>query len=421
MGVVMQFFQFGDFSIEFFISALIFLSPLRHRDHWGRKILLGFCVIVLLPELLFPMSSISKEVWLLLTLLLGALFFWWCAEINIWDAIYGVVCCHAAQHIAYAAYGVLHLSLFPDLWYLPVFLLCMGVSYFLFARKMVLDGRYQIKPRSSLLFAVVILLIVFLFSKWAEQFSQQGLTDSTPLLLICRMYALCCCVFVLFLQTVLHRQMQAQNALRIQSILMENQRQQYELSAESIHYINQKCHNLKHQMEALRAISNADQRDRYLSEIEESVMIYDSSVKTGNEVLDTVLTEKSLICERERIQWTCVADGQQLDFLDPVDLYTIFGNALDNAIESIKKLEEPEQRVLAVTVYGKPGMAVIQIENYYDGVLQMNQGLPVTTKGNSMDHGYGLKSIREIAQKYGGSLSVDTENQIFLLSVLLPK
>ena len=101
-------------------------------------------------------------------------------------------------------------------------------------------------------------------------------------------------------------------------------------------------------------------------------------------------------------------------------MYTLFGNALDNAIESIRKLRNPEQRILSVTVYGKPKMAVIQIENYYDGTLKLEHGLPITTKDHPMDHGYGMRSIQEIAQKYGGSISVDMENQIFLLSILLP-
>lgn len=234
---------------------------------------------------------------------------WWCAEINLWDAIYGTVCCYTAQHIAYALYDILHTALFPRLWYFTVYLFCMGLCYFLFVKRMVLDGRYQMPPGSTVLFAIVIVLIVFFFSKWSEELYLQDVESNAALFLICRLYAICCCIFVLFLQTGLHRQMQAQNALHLQRILMENQKQQYQLSYETIQHINQKCHNLKHQVEALRAVSSSEQCNQYLAEIENSVMIYDAAVKTGNEVLDTVLTENSLICEREGIQWTCVADG----------------------------------------------------------------------------------------------------------------
>lgn len=49
----------------------------------------------------------------------------------------------------------------------------------------------------------------------------------------------------------------------------------------------------------------------------------------------------------------CMADGACLDFMDAVDIYTIFGNALDNAIESVSKLEDPEQRMISVMVFSR--------------------------------------------------------------------
>ena len=149
-------------------------------------------------------------------------------------------------------------------------------------------------------------------------------------------------------------------------------------------------------------------------------MIYDSSVKTGNEILDVLLTEKSLICEQEGITWTCVADGRQLSFLDPIDLYTLFGHALDNAIENVRKLPQVEQRVISLTVFEKPGLSIIQLENYYKGQLQFRDGLPVTSKADREEHGFGMRSIRNLAEKYGGTISIDTENSIFLLSITLP-
>lgn len=172
--------------------------------------------------------------------------------------------------------------------------------------------------------------------------------------------------------------------------------------------------------ESIRAVQNESQRDRYLDEMEKSVMIYDSAVQTGNEVLNTILTERSLSCEKEGISWTCMADGKQLDFMDPVDLYTIFGNVLDNAIESVRKLKDPERRIVSVTLYSKRNMTVLQVENYFDHDVQFEDGLPVTSKGDTNYHGFGLKSIRSTVEKYGGSLSIDAQDHIFLLCIVLP-
>ena len=99
-------------------------------------------------------------------------------------------------------------------------------------------------------------------------------------------------------------------------------------------------------------------------------MIYDSTIKTGNEILDTILTEKKLLCEKNQIELTCVADGECLSFIDPIDLYAIITNALNNAIDYVTQLEDPNQRIIAVMVYSRANLAFIQIENYFPGTLE---------------------------------------------------
>ena len=135
------------------------------------------------------------------------------------------------------------------------------------------------------------------------------------------------------------------------------QRQQYELSRKNIELINQKCHRLKMQLTDLRRECGKTLDDALLQELENSVMVYDSVVRTGNEVLDTVLTEKSLRCDQKNITWTCMADGQCLRFMDTVDLYILFGSLLDRAIAQVEKLTTAEKRVVAVTVSAQNGTA----------------------------------------------------------------
>ena len=137
-------------------------------------------------------------------------------------------------------------------------------------------------------------------------------------------------------------------------------------------------------------------------------------------MLDTVLTEKSLYCEAHQINLTCVADGRPLAFLDSTDIYTIFGNALDNAIESVIQLPDPEKRVIAVSVWARGGLLLFQFENYYEQSLTFEDGLPVTTKENNGYHGFGIKNIRYAAKKYGGQLFINTERNLFLLRVTIP-
>ena len=183
--------------------------------------------------------------------------------------------------------------------------------------------------------------------------------------------------------------------------------------------INQKSHDLKHQIRALRKADKAE-LDRYLGEIEDSVEIYEAIVKTGNDVFDTMLTEKSLYCKKHNIQVTCVADGSQLGFIDTIDLYSILGNAMDNAIEAVEKIEEKEKRQIDVMIYRQHNFLVMNIINPIPEQLIYEEGIPLTNKKDKLSHGFGLRSIRQILRKYEGFLNISEEDGCFSLKMLIP-
>ena len=157
-----------------------------------------------------------------------------------------------------------------------------------------------------------------------------------------------------------------------------------------------------------------------LDQMEAEIKTYEAQYKTGNQVLDTVLTGKGLYCMQNNISLTCVADGRLLDFMEVMDLSAIFGNALDNAIECVEKIRNPEKRLIHVTVSSQRNFVLIRFENYYEGDLHFSEGLPITTKKDENFHGYGLKSIRYVVGKYDGIATVRTEKQWFVLQILLP-
>lgn len=184
--------------------------------------------------------------------------------------------------------------------------------------------------------------------------------------------------------------------------------------------IDRKYHDLKHQIMALRAENDPERREQWLDEMEEEIRTYEAQNKTGNPVLDTVLTSKSLYCQKHGINLTCVADGTVLDFMDVRDLCTIFGNALDNAIECELAIPDHEKRLIHLTVARQKSFALVRLENYCEKQLEFEDGMPVTTKGDRRYHGFGLKSIRYTARKYSGTVTVNSEENWFELKILIP-
>jgi sensor histidine kinase regulating citrate/malate metabolism len=112
-----------------------------------------------------------------------------------------------------------------------------------------------------------------------------------------------------------------------------------------------------------------------------------------------------------------MADGGCLSFMAPVDLYTLFGNALDNAIEANRKLDAAG-RFIELQIYKKKGLVMVQIANPFCGTLAMEGALPRTTKEDKNRHGFGVKSIREIIEKYDGVMEITTEQQVFVLKAI---
>ena len=202
--------------------------------------------------------------------------------------------------------------------------------------------------------------------------------------------------------------------------LLHLQEENYRISAESIQLVNQKYHDLKHQISLLRSEVSAAEKLQYLDEMEQEIKSYEAQNKTGNQILDVLLTAKSLQCQNEGISMTCVADGEALSFIKPTDLSVLFGNVLDNAIEGVSAIEDPEKRLIHLSVAKQRGFVRIREENCFEGNLKIVDGLPATTKKDSRYHGYGIKSIQTIVQKYNGSMTVKSENGWFELRILIP-
>lgn len=416
---------------EMLAACLLFALPLKKRGHPWLGFALGAAISLGISGLTQPIMQldIGQAIGVYLVQLAAVVLpIWMCCEITVTDAIYGALCAYAMQHFSSSLYillaiGVGRIPLGTDGWinlhsvlfYLIAYGAPYTAMYFVFARPLGESGKYDADLFRTGGLTILVVPIALLLSLMAKLAGGGGLN-----FLLCQVYAMLCSIFVLWVQTSQKKEIYWRTELAVQEQLWQSQKEQYQLSRDTIEIINQKCHDLKHQVEALRTVCSEQQREASLREIERAVMLYDAAIQTGNQALDTVLTEKSLACEHKRIQWTCMADGRTLTFLDPVDLYAIFGNALDNAIEGVQEISEPEKRIISVTVFTRDRLTILQIENYYEQELHFQDGLPLSTKGDDTAHGFGMKSIRRIVEKYNGSLSVHTEDHIFVLNVVFP-
>lgn len=292
-----------------------------------------------------------------------------------------------------------------------------GITYFLYykfvSRQIARSDNMQLRSTALFVLVVVILFVDLILSNFASYHAAEEF-DWIYVILI-NLANLFCCLLALYVQFGVALVQKLETDLDIVNRLREQESAQYELMKKNIGLIDIKCHDLKHQ---IRKIGKKNViAPEAIEEMENIISVYDSKVKTGNETLDVILTEKSLICNAEGISMSCIADGARLSFMSETDTYSLFGNLLDNAIEAVRALDIDE-RVITLSVKESHGTVFVNVYNRYRGDIRLDGGLPVTTKRNKSAHGYGMKSIAMTVEKYGGGMDVKVEGGVFNVGIV---
>ena len=220
-------------------------------------------------------------------------------------------------------------------------------------------------------------------------------------------------VLVLAVQHEQLRENALHNELAAMDKVLHRQYEQYKRSKEGVKLINRRYHELKLQLAIIRQEQDQAKQNAALEAIEENIRQYEAENKTGNPVLDTILTAKTMECQQENINITCVADGRMLGFLTIRELCTIVGVALDNAIAAARAQPDPEKRLVKVAVYAQGGFVMLRFEHYTETPPELGpDGLPLQDPD--------LKSLRTAAQQHGGSMTLHWENNWCTLRILFP-
>ena len=275
--------------------------------------------------------------------------------------------------------------------------------------------------RSAALALYVLAAVPYLFvcrlTYWLP-LTNEELTTAVPVLLTG------CCVLALLVNisflsyAIAEEEKRTMLQLRIAA---EQQQQQYLLRKTAVDSVRRKYHDLKNILLYLEQSSDQATVQAHIRQILQEVQPYEQMTATGNETVDILLGEKLARCQQAQIACTITVDGKLLNFIQPIDLCVIFGNAMDNAIEACSALPDPDSRALSVRCQKRGGFVVL---NFRNACLQQHlpvDALPKTTKDDPENHGFGLTSIRTVTEKYGGQMSLRSENGEFVLTLLFPE
>ena len=169
---------------------------------------------------------------------------------------------------------------------------------------------------------------------------------------------------------------------------------------------------MKHYLAALKGEEDPVKRSEVLVDMERAIAVQESFMNTGNQVLDVILTTKSLQCQKRGITLQAMVEGNVLSDIHVKDLCSLFGNILDNAIEATQQVKSEDKRLINLSVRRHKQFIMIECENYSEKMVEIEKtrALPGTTKGDKVRHGFGLKSIQKVAEKYGGVMTITSQN-----------
>lgn len=376
-----------------------------------------------------PIVSLSLTYILVFATLPITLFI--CFDYSYTSALFIGIIAYSFRHMVYLLWQLIanliqdlmkiDLSVFSFIWVVIAF-----VSFLVYLPALIfLYRKIKTYPNIALpsfeillvaVFAVIITIILNTFSVFYDRI------DTLPISLpyVLNMFAFVSSGMVILLLIGNAKRISLESEIVAVNQLRYQEEKQYEMTKESIDLINIKCHDLRHQLRHFSE-KNAVIDKEELGNIEKAIRIYDTRTKTGNRSLDIILQEKSLICDKNNITFDCIIDGKQLDFIKESDIYSLFGNIIDNAIESCMKIENPSKRTITLKVKQAANGVFCYEENPYVKKISFKNGLPISTKGDPRFHGFGMKSILSIVKSYHGTMKVKAENERFCLSIFFQK
>ena len=198
---------------------------------------------------------------------------------------------------------------------------------------------------------------------------------------------------------------------------LEKQKTYYKDRLQDEERVRQIYHDMKNHLLVLQSQSeNSPVLHQAAQTLQDQLQAYESYQHTGNEYLDAIIRDKARLAREKSIDFTSVIHFEAGHFLDPLDISTLFGNALDNAIEACMQLPDA-QRLVTVKTSRVRDMLLVLVENTMSSSLVWNGR---TTKEDPFLHGFGLANIQRTVEKYGGHCLTHGKDGIFTLKILLP-
>lgn len=418
---------------ELLLATSVYVFKLRRRNHfWLWLVLCLSCFIgfayswSLIPYINSVTSIIFSILFFFIAFfgLIGSLMA--CFKVNIQAAMFLGTAGYAMQHFTYKLIQIVIGSIEKGIpsfvdnnygiygIYASFVIISLPIFYNMFGKKIHKNETLIIEDSRLLIISIILIICTIILNLIYESFVK---VSNLTLFIVGCLFDMVCCFLTLFIEFEMLKSKEISEAYIQMKTIWESEKKQLEISKENMDYMKILAHDLKHELNESTLLISKDK----VNELNRRIAAFGNSIKTGNDILDLVIAERTLIVQKENINLSIIADGSVLSNMKQSDCYSLFMNIMDNAIDAVKELPK-DQREISLAVRESMGMILIHEVNPFKGTLNFKDGLPQTTKGDSMYHGLGTKSIKGIVDSYSGDCEISIkDNNIYVLNILLPK
>ncbi len=423
--IIQQYESIG-YLIEVLIAELLFLHNYRKREHFFIRLTIGVIaaiVIVSRVSLNTATTPLYRFLLLLFIIAVSILCMLFPFKGDIFSLTASCVAGVAVQHIANKVTVIVMLTpvmtsleaispLYRSATEIISCVIVYTLFYFVIAR--------DYEEEKGNVHLSIISLITILTCIGVNRLVTDHEVRDVKVELAAAIYAVICCVFALGIQLYLQRwQREKSEAMVIKGLLSASEKQ-YEQWKAMVELTNVQTHDLKHMLDRIENLADKEKLSiPDLTPIRDSINSFSPVVKTGNEVIDVLLRNMGVLCRQQDVRLNYVSFTDRLGDFDSMQLYFLFANAIDNARAGAATVTQADKRLIDVSLRQFGDSVIIHVWNYFSGDITFEDELPVSDNPES-GHGFGLKSIRMITDRFGGAMKAYTEGDIFHLNIILP-
>ncbi len=303
-------------------------------------------------------------------------------------------------------------------------LMCQTLNLFLFSLilKSVNKTILEMKKKEWVLIISVFSISTLSFAIIQVALNESMLSEATSLMLLLSEIGLIALnIICLYIMISLNQSNRIAEELKLKEQQLKHDIQYAETVRSQYQEIRQIRHDIKQHLDAVSGLQlegKIDAAQKYISEISSGLERIEMFMDVGNDFVNAILNSKLSIAKSKGIEVLC-SSSNKIGGINEYDLCNLIGNMLDNATEAAEKTGD--NAVVEVSILSDKYKLMITVSNsILQSVLSGNSELK-TTKRKTFLHGFGVKSIRTIAEKYSGSVDFYEENLTFFCRVILGK